>query len=273
MACPRGPAGSGGFARRAGAPSSALLPMRGRSAPPPRVTFSPMRKSPKNLPEGISPLGTPLGGLLSSPQRRQAPLPPERGETPGSPQKPNLTAAPRIDSRGCDPRYSLRRNKDRFAHPLKVANRSLFVVQALSRGCGLPQGERSVPLRGIPKGTALGAPLVTFPATGKSPGCRAERLLWGCGGLWPPLRGAQRGSAPRIVKQSPAAKKVENTKGRNRMVPPFCREWAGKPGSVMMTIYLDRRSPGGSSHIDRWLSPQKARRAAALLLRSRCCFG
>ena len=30
--------------------------------------------------------------------------------------------------------------------------------------------------RGIPKGAALGAPLVTFPATGKSPGCRAERL-------------------------------------------------------------------------------------------------
>ena len=75
------------------------------------------------------------------------------------------------------------------------------------------------------------------------------------------------------LRQSPAAKKVENTKGRNRMVPPFCREWAGKPGSVMMTIYLDRRSPGGSIHIDRWLSPQKARRAAALLLQSRCCFG
>ena len=75
------------------------------------------------------------------------------------------------------------------------------------------------------------------------------------------------------LRQKPAAKKEENTKGRNRMVPPFCREWAGKPGSVMMTIYLDRRSPGGSSHIDRWLSPQKARRAAALLLRSRCCFG
>ena len=30
-------------------------PMRGRSAPPPRVTFSPMRKSPKNL-QGLRPL-------------------------------------------------------------------------------------------------------------------------------------------------------------------------------------------------------------------------
>ena len=42
--------------------------------------------------------------------------------------------------------------------------------------------------RGIPKGAALGAPLVTFPATGKSPGCRAwqshalaERLPLGVG--------------------------------------------------------------------------------------------
>ena len=42
--------------------------------------------------------------------------------------------------------------------------------------------------RGIPKGAALGAPLVTFPASGKSPGCRAwqshalaERLQVGAG--------------------------------------------------------------------------------------------
>ena len=76
--------------------------------------------------------------------------------------------------------------------------------------------------RGIPKGAALGAPLVTFPASGKSPGCRAERLqvgagttspaktpgAWGgapihggCGGRRPPLRGVQRGrQPPRIVQ-------------------------------------------------------------------------
>src|SRR5699024_4050222 len=47
--------------------SSALHPWGGRSAPPPRVTFSPMRKSPKNLPEGKAPLGTPLRGTLRSP--------------------------------------------------------------------------------------------------------------------------------------------------------------------------------------------------------------
>ena len=41
--------------------------------------------------------------------------------------------------------------------------------------------------RGIPKGTALGAPLVTFPATGKSPG------VWGGA---PIQRGVQRGLCP-----------------------------------------------------------------------------
>ena len=42
----------------------------------------------------------------------------------------------------------------------------------------MPQGERSVPLSRS-RGAALGAPLVTFPATGKSPGCRA----WLCHAL------------------------------------------------------------------------------------------
>ena len=48
--------------------------------------------------------------------------------------------------------------------------------------------------RGIPKGAALGAPLVTFPASGKSPGCRAERLHQGSLGLPAPQnpRGAGR---------------------------------------------------------------------------------
>ena len=80
----------------------------------------------------------------------------------------------------------------------------------------MPQGERERkvkhfslgPPQGIPKGAALGAPLVTFSATGKSPGCRAERLHRWVQGLWslhkspgaagaPPLAwGAQRGASP-----------------------------------------------------------------------------
>ena len=122
----------------ADAPSSALLPMRGRSAPPPRVTFSPMRKSPKNLPEGRPLWVLPLGGIIIPPAARACMrllLPPERGATPGSPQKPNPPAAPRIDSRGCDPRCSLGRNKDRLAHKLKVANRAGFVAEGSPARC------------------------------------------------------------------------------------------------------------------------------------------
>ena len=44
-------------------------PLGGASSPVPRVTFSPMRKSPKNLPEG-HPSGYSPWGALSSPQQR-----------------------------------------------------------------------------------------------------------------------------------------------------------------------------------------------------------
>ena len=52
--------------------------------------------------------------------------------------------------------------------------------------------------RGIPKGAALGAPLVTFPATGKSPGVGgAERPPLGGVGAPAPTSGERRGgSAP-----------------------------------------------------------------------------
>ena len=151
--------------------SSPSVP-RGEGAPPLRlrVTFSSMRKSPKNLPEGDTPLGTPRGGIIIPPAT-QALLRPERGATPGSTQKPNPPAVPRIDSRGCEPRCSLGRKKDRFSHPLKVANRSIFVAETLSRGCGNRRGSEASP-SGV-QGCSPGAPLVTFPATGKSPGCRA----------------------------------------------------------------------------------------------------
>ena len=66
--------------------------------------------------------------------------------------------------------------------------------------------------RGIPKGAALGAPLVTFPATGKSPGCRAERLHQGSLGLpapqKPPGRGAER--PPRGRQLGPARNQCAN---------------------------------------------------------------
>ena len=76
--------------------------------------------------------------------------------------------------------------KDRFAYKLKVANRS-FVVAESSPGASAAQHQkgRFFALAGFQRAAALGAPLVTFPATGKSPGCRAERLQVGAGATSP----------------------------------------------------------------------------------------
>src|SRR5699024_8510562 len=65
--------------------------------------------------------------------------------------------------------------------------------------------------RGIPKGAALGAPLVTFPAAGKSPGVGgAER---------PPLRGVQRGAAPRIGQQRARGESPSLQRGKGLPTP------------------------------------------------------
>ena len=69
---PRGPAGSGGFSRGgAGAPSSALLPMRGRSAPPTPGDFLFEKKVTKDSPGGHP--WTPEGGTLSPLRRCRTP--------------------------------------------------------------------------------------------------------------------------------------------------------------------------------------------------------
>ena len=75
-------------------------------------------------------------------------------------------------------------------------------------------------VQGIPKGAALGAPLVTFPATGKSPGCRAERLQVDAGATSPVKSpgvrgGAQRGHSPLARKPwASAERKTESAEGQ-----------------------------------------------------------
>ena len=59
------------------------------------------------------------------------------------------------------------------------------------------QGERSVPLRGFQRAAALGAPLVTFPATGKSPGVEGRSALpMGVVGARGPHLGSAEGQSP-----------------------------------------------------------------------------
>ena len=105
-------------------------------------------------------------------------------------------AAPRFDSRKCDPRYSLGRKKDRFAHRPKVANRSIFVSETLSGGSGNAAQRRAaggmiMPPKGSTQrgGPPLGDSLVTFSSGRKSPGARG----------WKPRHGEEcrgRGASP-----------------------------------------------------------------------------
>ena len=81
----------------AGSPCTHPQALRESMAKPcsaPRVTFVSRRKSPKAC-QGACPLN-PRGGIIIPPAA--SPLPPERAATPGSTQKLNLTAAPRINS-------------------------------------------------------------------------------------------------------------------------------------------------------------------------------
>ena len=91
------------------------------------------------------------------------------------------------------------KNKTDLPTQLKVANRSGLEAETLSRGLRLAAGGAKRPPQGG-QGCSPGAPLVTFPATGKSPGVEGRSaLLVGAGaksdGLLrrplPPLWGAE----------------------------------------------------------------------------------
>ena len=63
---------------------------------------------------------------------------------------------------------------------LKVANRSELEAEGSPARAGAERSEREKGgnyALGIPKGAALGAPLVTFSATGKSPGVEGRSAL------------------------------------------------------------------------------------------------
>ena len=86
--------------------------------------------------------------------------------------------------------------KDRFAHLLKVANRSIFVAEGSPARCVSEREKGGDPAPRESRTVGFGAPLVTFPATGKSPGCRAERLQVGAGAASPAKAPKTWGGAP-----------------------------------------------------------------------------
>ena len=60
--------------------------------------------------------------------------------------------APQINSQKCSLEETAGEQKTGLPAWSGWANRSFVVSETLSRGCGSPQGERSVPLRGVPRG-------------------------------------------------------------------------------------------------------------------------
>ena len=104
---------------------------------------------------------------------------------------------PRFESRRCDLCQSQEEKQTDLPTHLKVANRSGLVAEGSPARAGAERSEREKGgnyALGIPKGAALGAPLVTFSATGKSPGVEGRSALsMGVVGAQPPL-GAERGA-------------------------------------------------------------------------------
>ena len=180
--------------------------------------FLPDEKVTKESPRGVSPSGYSPWGLLSSPQRRQAPLPPERGASSDGTQAINrlprhgLTAGsvPLIEPK----------EKIRPICPPTQSGKSVFFcgtnpIEGVAGTAG-GAGAKSVSLfarspSGV-QGCSPGAPLGTFPATGKSPGVGgAER---------PPLGGSAEGAAGAI---SPC-KKPSSIGQNDRTAPPPAAE-------------------------------------------------
>ena len=87
---------------------------------------------------------------------------------------------PRFESRRCDLCQSQEEKQTDLPTHLKVANRSGLVAEGSPARAGAERSEREKGgnyALGIPKGAALGAPLVTFSATGKSPGVEGRSAL------------------------------------------------------------------------------------------------
>ena len=116
----------------------------------------------------------------------------------GQHEPPVRPAAPRFEIRKCSLEQAKGKNKTGLPTSSKWQIGLFLWYKPYRGGCGLPQGERSVPLRGVPRGdTPLGDSLVTFSSGRKSPGCRAERLHRWAQGLCPcrTPRGAEHGKA------------------------------------------------------------------------------
>ena len=120
----------------------------------------------------------------------------------------------------------------------------LFLWQKVARRDAQRAQQGRKPCTGRSRGAAPGAPLVTFPATGKSPGCRAERLHQGTLGLPAPHkvgRGAGRsarisGSRSQVWRLAP--------EGAQPLARAFGGKRGRKPPLAKQRLHLPRLQGG-----------------------------
>ena len=135
-------------------------------------------------------------------------------------------------------------------------------------GAGTAWGAKRPP-RGIPKGAALGAPLVTFPASGKSPGVEGRSaLLTGerRGGCAPSHRQARgrRGGAPSSLGTGTAVPQKPQGEGAQR--PPHWGAQRGFPRIKTKTIldssaglrYTGKKENRRNHHVRKKTGPQRS---------------
>ena len=145
----------------------------------------------------------------------------------------------------------------------------LFLWYKPYRGGAGTAGGAKRPPWGISKGTALGAPLVTFPATGKSPRVEGRSaLLTGArrGGCAPSHRQARgrRGGAPSSWEQGLPSRKTPRGAGAQR--PSHWGTQRGSPRIKTKTIldssaglrYTGKKENRRNHHVRKKTGPQRS---------------
>ena len=139
-----------------------------------RGSFRFTTKGTKGVP-GALPLD-PVGGLLSSPQRRQAPLPSRKGCLFGWHASHKPPAAPRIDSRKCSLDGTKGKNKTDLSTSSKWQIDLIFVVEGSPARCVSERSKGGDYAPGDSKGHSPWRAFGDFPRVGKvTRGGGAER--------------------------------------------------------------------------------------------------
>ena len=168
------------------------------------------------------------------------------------------SAVPRIDSRKCLPEETKGKNKTDLPTNPKWQIGLLLCLKPYRGGSGLPQGERSVPLRGVSRGDIpSGRFFGDFLIGGEShPGSEGRSAL--------PMGGAQRRALPSSLLCVQLAELLKSSKRLQRRLRRQLYKKTGPQSPVFSRILgAASRSPGsgrrGRRRRSRWCPPRPAR--------------